>query len=38
VFDIGFLPSFTVCLIWAVNISMYCKEAMRYSEAGNRIS
>ena len=38
VFAIGFLPSFTVCLIWAVNISMYCKEAMRYSEAGNRIS
>ena len=37
-FDIGFLPSLMVCLIWAVNISVYCKEAMRYSKAGNKIS
>ena len=37
-FDIGFLPSLTVCLVWAVNISAYCKEAMRYSKAGNKIS
>ena len=37
-FDIGFLPSLTVCLVWAVNISAYCKEAVRYSKAGNRIS
>ena len=37
-FDIGFLPSFTVCLVWIVNISVYCKEARRYSKAGNKIS
>lgn len=38
VFNIGFLPSFAVCLVWIVNLSVYCKEAMRYSKAGNRIS
>ncbi len=38
VFDIGFLPSLVVCLIWIVNLSVYCKEAMRYSKAGNKIS
>ena len=38
VFDTGFLPSITVCLVWIVNISVYCKEAMRYSKAGNKIS
>ena len=38
VFEIGFLPSFVVCLIWIVNLSVYCKEAMRYSKAGNKIS
>ena len=38
VFDIGFLPSLTVCLIWMVNLSVYCKEAMRYSKAGIKIS
>ena len=38
VFEIGFLPSFVVCLVWIVNQSAYCKEAMRYSKAGNRIS
>lgn len=37
VFDIGFLPSLVVCLVWIVNISVYCKEAMRCSRAGNRI-
>ena len=37
-FDIGFLPSLTVCLVWIVSISAYCREAMRYSKAGNRIS
>lgn len=37
-FDIGFLPSLMVCLVWVVNISVYCKEAMRYSKAGNKIS
>ena len=38
VFDIGFLPSLTVCLVWIVNLSVYCKEAMRYSKAGSKIS
>lgn len=38
VFDIGFLPSLMVCLVWIVNLSVYCKEAMRYSKAGNKIS
>ena len=38
VFGIGFLPSLAVCLVWIVNLSVYCKEAMRYSKAGNRIS
>ena len=38
IFGIGFLPSLVVCLIWAVNQSVYCKEALRYSKAGNKIS
>lgn len=38
VFDIGFLPSLTVCLIWIVNLSAYCKEAIRYSKTGNKLS
>ena len=38
VFDIGFLPSLTVCLVWIVNLSAYCKEAMRYSKVGSKIS
>ena len=38
VFDIGFLPSLTVCLVWLVNLSVYCREAMRYSRAGVRLS
>ena len=38
IFDIGFLPSLAVCLIWIVNQSVYCKEAIRYSKAGNKIS
>ena len=37
VFDIGFLPSLAVCLVWIVNLSAYCKEAMRCSKAGNKI-
>ena len=37
-FEIGFLPSLVVCLVWIVNLSVYCKEAMRYSKAGNKIS
>lgn len=38
IFGIGFLPSLVVCLIWIVNLSVYCKEALRYSKAGNKIS
>ena len=38
VFDIGFLPSLVVCLVWIVNLSVYCREALRYSKAGNKIS
>lgn len=38
IFGIGFLPSLVVCLIWIVNQSVYCKEALRYSKAGNKIS
>lgn len=37
-FNTGFLPSLVVCLIWIVNQSVYCKEALRYSTAGNKIS
>lgn len=37
-FDIGLLPSLMVCLVWVVNMSVYYKEAMRYSKAGNKIS
>lgn len=38
IFEIGFLPSLVVCLIWIVNQSAYYKEAMKYSKTGNRIS
>lgn len=37
-FPIGFLPSLAVCLIWIVNQSVYLKEAIKYSKAGNKIS
>ncbi len=38
VFEIGFLPSLVVCLVWIINQSVYCKEALRYSKVGNKIS
>ncbi len=38
IFGIGFLPSLAVCLIWIVNLSIYCREALKYSKAGNKIS
>lgn len=38
IFEISFLPSLAVCLIWIVNQSVYCREALRYSKAGNKIS
>lgn len=37
-FDIGFLPSFVVCLVWLVNLSAYCRESIRYSKAGVKLS
>ena len=38
VFDIGFLPSLVVCLIWLVNQAVYCRESIRLSKAGCKIS
>lgn len=38
IFNIGFLPSLIVCLIWIVNLSVYCCEALRCSKTGNKIS
>ena len=38
IFEIGFLPSLAVCIIWIVNQSVYCKEAIKYTKAGNKIS
>lgn len=38
IFKIGFLPSLVTCLIWIINQSVYCKEALKYSKAGNKIS
>ncbi len=38
IFGIGFLPSLVVCLVWIVNLSAYCKEALRYSKTGNKVS
>lgn len=38
IFNIGFLPSLIVCLIWMVNLSVYCCEALRCSKTGNKIS
>ncbi len=37
VFDIGFLPSLAVCVIWIVNLSVYSSAALKYSKAGNKI-
>lgn len=38
IFGTGFLPSLVVCFIWITSQSVYCKEALRYSKAGNKIS
>lgn len=37
-FDIGFLPSLAVCLVWLVSQCVYCRECLRYSRAGKKIS
>lgn len=34
IFDVGFLPSLAVCIVWIVNLSAYCKEAIKYSKFG----
>lgn len=34
VFDIGFLPSGVVCLVWIVNHSVYCRESVRAYASG----
>ena len=36
-FGIGFFPSFLVCLIWIINVSIYCKDCLKYSKSGNKI-
>ena len=36
IFDIGFLPSLVVCLIWIVNQSFFFREEMRASGVGNK--
>lgn len=38
VFDIGFLPSLVVCVVWFASHTAYCREAMKYAKTGNRIS
>lgn len=38
IFETGFLPSLVVCLIWIINMSVFCKESLKYSKAGNKIS
>ncbi len=38
IFQTGFLPSLVVCLIWVINQSVYCKESIKYSKAGTKIS
>ena len=34
----GILPSLVVCLIWLVNLCVYCGESLRLSRSGVRIS
>lgn len=38
IFETSFLASFTICVIWIVNLSVYMKEARRYSVAGNKLT
>ena len=38
IFETGFLASFGVCLVWIVNQSVYCREALKYSKGGVSIS
>lgn len=35
IFDIGFLPSFAVGIVWLVNRSAYCREALRCPGSGS---
>lgn len=36
-FDIGFLPSLAVCVVWIVNHSVYSREAVKYAKAGSMV-
>lgn len=38
IFETSFLPALVVCIIWIVSQYAYYKEAMRYSQTGNKIS
>lgn len=38
IFETSFLPALVVCIIWSVSQFVYCKEAMKYSKVGNKIS
>ena len=38
VFGIGFLPSAVVCLVWLVNLSVYCAESTKCSKSGSKKS
>ena len=38
IFGTGFLPVLVVCLVWLVGQCVYCREAMKLSRAGHKIS
>ena len=38
IFGTGFLPVLAVCLVWLVGQCVYCREAMKLSKAGHKIS
>lgn len=38
IFDIGFLPSLVVCIVWIINLSIYCIESIKFSKPGNKLS
>lgn len=37
IWDIGFLPSLTVCLIWLVNVTTYTRASVQLSKPGSKI-
>ncbi len=38
IFGTGFLPVLAVCTVWLVSQCVYCREGMKLSRAGNKIS